>query len=221
MNEQSETDFEKIRVNIAQNLSKFRKAANLTQQDLAEKISYSDKAVSKWERGDGIPDVLVLKQLADIYGVTVNDFLVEHADEKPVVQSRLKSLWAKRWLIALISAGLVFFVATVISVLWLLIDRNATAEVAKFAYIGAIPLSAIVLLVFSCLWGKLWQRFVTVSALIWSLCLLVHVILQRAVQDLTTAWLIYIIGVAMQVLVILWFLLRFFVKRDKSKKEKV
>ncbi len=213
MSQQNETtNFEELRIIIANNLAKFRKQSNLTQQELAEKINYSDKAVSKWERAEGIPDVLVLKSLADIYGITVNDFLVVREDA-PLVKPRLKNLIAKRWLIALLSAGLVWFVATVITVLWLLVDN--TVPVAKYAYITAIPVSMIVLLVFSCIWGKLWQTSVVVSALIWSLCVLVHVVLVSS-----NAWLIYIIGAVLQLLVILWFLLRFFMKRDKAKREK-
>ena len=57
---------------IANNLVKSRKNAKLTQLELAEKLMYSDKNVSKWERGDSVPDVVILKQLADIYGITVN-----------------------------------------------------------------------------------------------------------------------------------------------------
>ena len=53
---------------LAENLIKYRKAANLTQAELAEKINYSDKAVSKWERAAGMPDVDVLKQIADLFG---------------------------------------------------------------------------------------------------------------------------------------------------------
>lgn len=212
MNEQNEaTNFEELRNIIAKNLVKFRKQANLTQQELAERINYSDKAVSKWERADGIPDVLVLKTLADIYGITVNDFLTEHEDT-PLVKPRRKNLIAKRWLIALLSAALVYFIATVITVLWLLIDN--TVPVAKYAYIAAIPVSMIVLLVFSCVWGRLWQTGITVSALIWSLCVLIHIVLAAP-----NAALIYIIGAAFQLLVILWFLLRFFIKRDKAKRE--
>lgn len=74
--------------------------------------------MSKWERGEGIPDVVVLKTLADMYGVTVNDFLVEHK-EQPLGKSSLKTLIAKRWLVALLSAGLVWLVATVVTVVWL------------------------------------------------------------------------------------------------------
>ena len=63
---------------IAENLAKYRKSANLTQLELAERLNYSDKSVSKWEQGNGMPDVFVLHKLAELYGVTVNDFLYRH-----------------------------------------------------------------------------------------------------------------------------------------------
>lgn len=194
---------------IAKNLSRFRKAAGITQQQLAQQINYSDKAVSKWERGEGIPDVVVLKTLADMYGVTVNDFLVEHK-EQPLGKPSLKTLIAKRWLVALLSAGLVWLVATVVTVVWLFVDK--TVPVAKYAYICALPVSLTVLLVFSCLWCKLWERCVVASLLMWSLCLLIHIFL-----NFSNAWLIYIIGAAVQLLIILWYLLRFFVLKDKNR----
>lgn len=194
---------------IAKNLSRFRKAAGITQQQLAQQINYSDKAVSKWERGEGIPDVVVLKTLADMYGVTVNDFLVEHK-EQPLDKSSLKTLIVKRWLVALLSAGLVWLVATVVTVVWLFVDK--TVPVAKYAYICALPVSLTVLLVFSCLWCKLWERCVVASLLMWSLCLLIHIFL-----NFSNAWLIYIIGAALQLLIILWYLLRFFVLKDKNR----
>ena len=60
---------------IAKNLAYYRKRAGLTQAALAEKINYSDKSVSKWESGAGTPDVYILVQLAQLYGVTVNDLV--------------------------------------------------------------------------------------------------------------------------------------------------
>ena len=60
---------------LAHNLVKFRKAAGLTQLELSEKIKYSNKTVSKWERAESFPDVFTLKKIAEIYGVTVNDIL--------------------------------------------------------------------------------------------------------------------------------------------------
>ena len=64
---------EKIKKTIASNLVYYRKLSNLKQIYVAEKINYSDKAISKWERGEGLPDIIVLYALAEIYGVTIND----------------------------------------------------------------------------------------------------------------------------------------------------
>ena len=205
---------EELKQIIADNLTNYRKQAHFTQQELAEKINYSDKAVSKWERAEGVPDVLVLKQLADLYGINVNDFLVDHT-EKPK-KLRFKDFWAKRWLITLLSAGLVFLIATVVVVLWLIIDPNTNLPVVKYTYIAAIPVALIVVLVFSCIWGKLWQRCVVVTALIWTLCLLIHLVLDIVTLDNT--WMIYLVGAALQLLVILWFILAYFVKRGKTNK---
>ena len=58
---------ERIKSNIAKNLTAYRKRCNLTQSQLAEKINYSDKAVSKWERGEGVPDTLVLLKMCEIF----------------------------------------------------------------------------------------------------------------------------------------------------------
>lgn len=205
------SSMDELKHTIANNLAEYRKQARLTQQQLAEKINYSDKAVSKWERGEGVPDVLVLKKLADLYGITVNDFLVEHSSRK---RPRLKEFWAKRWLIVLLSAGLVFLVATILTVIWWLIVPDDGRTVAKYAYIAAIPVALIVTLVFSCIWGKLWMRSAVASALIWTLCLLLHLVI-LTVTDY--AWMIYLIGAVLQILVILWFVLAYFLKRGKQK----
>lgn len=65
---------------IAKNISNLRQQNNLTQGDLADKLNYSDKAVSKWERAESIPDVAVLKKIADLFDVTL-DYLVSENNE--------------------------------------------------------------------------------------------------------------------------------------------
>ena len=70
-------DDEKVKKTIAENIVRYRRECNLTQAELAEKIHYSDKSVSKWERADGVPDIFVLVMLAELFGVTVNDLLTE------------------------------------------------------------------------------------------------------------------------------------------------
>ena len=127
---------EELKKIIAQNLLNYRKQAHLTQAELAEKVGYSDKNVSKWERAEGIPDVLVLHQLAELYGVTVNDFLVDHtaveqpqaaadeqADEPLIEKASLTKGTNKRHctnkiIIAILSALLAVAVGVII---WLLV----------------------------------------------------------------------------------------------------
>ena len=69
-----------IRQNLASNIALHRKALKLTQAELAEKLNYSDKAVSKWERGEAVPELTVLKQIADFFNVTI-DYLVGRSDD--------------------------------------------------------------------------------------------------------------------------------------------
>ena len=69
-----------IKATIAKNIAALRQAGGMTQLDLAEKLNYSDKAISKWERGESIPDVTVLKTIADLFGVTL-DYLLEEDHE--------------------------------------------------------------------------------------------------------------------------------------------
>lgn len=216
-NNQSNTNMEELKSIVAQNLVNFRKQTDLTQQDLAQKLNYSDKAVSKWERGESIPDVFVLKSIADIYGVTVNDFLVKHNDPLNIKHMR-RNLVVKRWLIALLSAGIVWLLATVVTVTWMFADSSA--RVAKYAYLVALPASLIVLLVFSCLWCKIWEKCGVASLLLWSLCVMVDVFISDFATNISFSWLIYIIGAVLQLFVILWYLLRFVVLKDKKRNEK-
>ena len=194
-----------IKETIANNLVGYRKKAGLTQQQIADKLNYSDKAVSKWERAEAVPDVIVLKQLADLYGIKVDDFFAEQPATKPVCEHK-KIRLARHWLVTLLSIGLVWLVATVVMVIWLLVDN--TFPVASYVYLAALPVSLIVAVVFSCLWGRIWQTGLTVSALIWSICVVLDVFM-----SLPNSWLVYLIGAVLQVLVILWFVLLFLLKK--------
>ena len=71
-----------LKLIIAQKLVALRKGNSMTQIELAEKLDYSDKAISKWERGESLPSVVVLKRIADVFGVTVDYFIYDVHDEK-------------------------------------------------------------------------------------------------------------------------------------------
>jgi transcriptional regulator with XRE-family HTH domain len=64
---------------IAENLIRCRKAAGMTQAEVAERINYSDKSVSKWESGNGVPDIYTLMQIAELFQVTLNELVGDEA----------------------------------------------------------------------------------------------------------------------------------------------
>ena len=75
---------EELRLITASNIIKLRTGAGMTQAELGQRLNYSDKSISKWERGEAIPDAFVLTQMAELFGVTVDYLLSSHdAWEKP------------------------------------------------------------------------------------------------------------------------------------------
>lgn len=80
---------EDIKSIFAKNLIQLRKQMKITQVEFAEKINYSDKAVSKWERGESIPDVAVLKSIGDFFGVTIDFLVTEHSESERLKKKQI------------------------------------------------------------------------------------------------------------------------------------
>lgn len=185
---------EKLREYFARNLSHYRKALGLTQIELAEKLNYSDKSISKWERGDGLPDLAVTVQLADIFGLTINDLLAEKP-RKRLLTTRNKTI------ITLLSIGLTWLVATILFFFFELILPNIYSW--WLLYIFSVPISAIISIVFSAVWWKKMHVFISTSVLIWSIALCIMLAV-----NLDKIYLIFIVAAVLQILTILWFLIK-------------
>lgn len=191
-----------LKANIARNIAALRRAHDMTQAELAEKLSYSDKSVSKWERGDGLPDVLVLTRIAELFGVSVSDLLAAEAPEPqaPAPQQKRISL-SRHALITALSVGLVWFVAALVFfVIKVIIPESSWAWMI---FVTALPIAAIVLVVFMHLWGRLIPQCLSVSALVWSVAVVIHLSAMR--PQLQNATLIYVAAGVFQVLVVLWY----------------
>ena len=210
----NDNDFKK---NIAENLTHYRNLFGMTQAELAEKLSYSDKSVSKWERGEGVPDIFVLKNLADMYGISVDDFFSDTPKkiESPKVQKSRNKI-----LTAFLSAGLVWFVATMVFVILRMILGFLEIYDAHqwIVFIYAIPITAIVILVLSEVWKTRIFSFLSVSLLIWGVALSIHLTSHLFLTQIPDASLVYLIPAVLQVMVILWYILRYF-KKDKKTKQ--
>ena len=195
---------------IAKNLVQLRTHAKLTQLQLAEMLNYSDKAVSKWERGEAIPDVRVLVQLAEIYNITVDD-IVNSEHKSGRVRPKM-NIGKKRLLIALLSIGLVWFVATGIFMILYFVD--STEPYAYLAYIVAPFASSIIGLIYSAKWGNSLSNAIACTLIIFTAALLIHLLVYEF-TTFTKIYFIYIVAGVFEVLVVLWFTLRYLNKRRK------
>lgn len=200
-------DEKKLKSIIADNITYYRKRSGLTQGKLAELISYSDKSVSKWERGDGIPDVTVLVRLAEIFDVTVNDLVSQDKPEEKVLPTRQR----RHILIDVMSILLVWLAATVVFVgLRVFLPEFDSAWIS---YILAIPVSSIVHLVFACIWWNHTVQFFSISILVWTCALGIQIIFFTFINGFDNISLIYICAAVLQVLALAWTLYRNFKKK--------
>lgn len=200
---------DELKETIAKNLAELRSSAQLTQLQLAEKLNYSDKAVSKWERGEAIPDIRVLIKLAEIYNITIDDIISPSREKK--VKHKM-NLGKKRLLITLLSAGLVWFIATALFMTVFFIP--STAEYAYLVYVCAPFVCAIVLTVFSAIWGNWITNTFTSSLIVWTAAVIFHVFV-RAFSDFDKIYFMYILAAAFEILILLWFPFRKLYKRKK------
>ena len=208
-----------INQNLAKNLAYYRKASGWTQAELAEKINYSDKSVSKWESGNGVPDLYILLRLAELYGVTLNDLVGGETPEKVKVKNvEKRKLHGTHISIMLLSSCIVWLVATCLFVMLSLWTPNFPNWLM---FIYAIPANAIVLIVFSAIWKYRLANFVAVSTLIWTtitaLVLTLETIAAYMQADFGTLWLLFLVGIPLETLEVFWVFFRFLFKRNKDK----
>ena len=184
---------------IARNIVDLRRKNGMTQLELAEKLNYTDKAVSKWERGESIPDVAVLKTIADLFGVTVDYLLTaEHKTTVPVL-SRLESTLRSHRVITGLSILLVALLATLICVILDLLPAERGG--AWLSFIWAVPVGSIVWLVFNSIWFNRHLNYLIISILVWSTLTATHI---TALFFGVNIWLIYVRGVPGQAIILLW-----------------
>ena len=205
-------DAEKLKNQIGKNIASYRKCAGLTQAGLAEKLNYSDKAVSKWERGESIPDVITLAQLAELFEITVNE-LVADPDvlpgdnpgnlEKAMTQVSEKALKRKanKNIILGLSSILVWFVALLSFVILSSFPMLEKYSFLMFFY--AIPANAIVALSLRSAWRDFRWNKALISAIVWGAIISIHVSLLVFLEF--NMWKLYLLCIPGQIAVFLWF----------------
>ena len=200
---------EKLKNQLGANIAAFRKRSGMTQAVLAERINFSDKAVSKWERGESIPDVITLAKLAQLFHITVDDLLKDH-NALPenvgkveqvmgsVVEKTLKRKADKR-IIAQLCTILVWFVALLVYVVC------ASLDVPKswIAFFFAIPVTCIVQLSLRSAWRDFRSNKWRISGIVWGFLLSIFMSIWLFAGK--TMWLIFLLGIPGQAAIFLWF----------------
>ncbi len=195
-----------IKKTIADNICELRKANKLTQVELAEKLNYSDKAVSRWERGDTLPDIDILLKICDLFNVTF-DYLISTEDKKEKEKQYTKAQVGNHLTTTLLAISIVWLFATIVYVY-----ANIILNITYWKiFVWAIPITAIVAVVSNVIWGKKKYAVYLESIMVWSILLAVFI------QFLDyKMWMIFILGIPIEVIIILWANLR--VKKSKNKK---
>ena len=202
-------DGENLKYQIGANIAAYRKRIGLTQAGLAEKLNYSDKAVSKWERGESVPDVVTLVQLAEQFGVTVNDLLVDPNAlpdnpgtlEKAIVHVSERALKRKadKGIILRLCTTLVWFVALLVFV----VVSSLGIPKSWVAFFYAIPANAVVLLSLRSAWHDFrWNRAL-ISVIMWGSLLSVYMSLLLFFG--WNVWKLFLLGIPGQIAIFLWF----------------
>jgi len=190
---------EELKFVIAKNLVFLRKTYGYTQAEVAKKLDYTDKSVSKWETGECVPPIEILKKLADFYEITLDQLvssnplcITKEPTQERVHHSKLAiSLLAiiTIWLIA--TCGFSFgYLSNIYSDSWLI-------------FIYAVPASFICAIVFNTIWGNKRRNYVFISFLIWTL-LAAFYLTFVVIFDKPQYWPIFFIGIPSQVIIIIW-----------------
>ena len=191
-----------LREVVAKNICELRQQAGMTQLMLAEKLSYSDKAVSKWERGESFPDIFMLKKIADLFSVSVDYLFAEdHSEALKRSKTVSKIVRRNRILISFLASMLVWLIATVLFVALGFLDVES-AFFSWLVFIYAIPLCLVVALVFNSIWGIKKLNYLMITLISWTLLTSVHITF-LALSDFNI-WIIYVIGIPVQIIIFLW-----------------
>lgn len=192
---------------ISKNLIALRNAHKLTQAELAEKLSYSDKAISKWERGESLPEICVLKQISQMFDVTLDWLTTPHLPKEsaPPKKSKISRHTA---ITALSVAGVWLMIMVAFTTAWIM------GFVCWQLFVVALPLSCIALFVCNILWGKLSWGAAISSVFWWTLMTSIFVIFLDS-----RLWMLFVLGVPLQLCTL--FIFGILAKNDKNTKKKV
>jgi len=181
---------EDIKGNIAENLARLRKNNGYTQQEFAKIFNYSDKAVSRWEKGESLPDIDVLEKICDFYGIRFDDLI--HKD-LIIHETKTKFDGNKLALVLLY----VFFTYTLATIIFVY-NQIYGGFIFWQIFVWAIPVCCLFGYWYARKWWKTRYQIAFLSVGMWSL--IISFYLQFLDMNL---WPIFLLGIPLQGVIIL------------------
>jgi len=194
---------EELKSIIAENIIKLRTYYQMTQIELAEKLNYSDKTISKWERGESTPDIAVLVAMAELFCVSLDDLTkAGNVEDKIKKDEKQKPRYSRR-AITHLAEGTVIFLAMLSFIITSLIMPEAVFRWLYFIY--AVPVMFIVRLVLNSIWFNRRHNYLIISGLMWTTLATIHITFLFFNINVS---LIYLLGVVGQAMIIIWSFIR-------------
>lgn len=189
---------EELKLVTAGNLINLRTGAGMTQAELGAKLNYSDKSISKWERGEAIPDAFVLTQMAELFGVSVDYILSSHDAWEPTVapeDPRQDVVYSTSVITAIAVLGVWTLALTAFVTLWLAVD-----QLRWQIFVAAFPVSVLTWTVLMCVFKRTRHLKYMVALFVLSIFVCVYLLLLNR-----NPWQIFMIAVLAEVIVFLSF----------------
>ena len=189
---------EELKLVTAGNLINLRTGAGMTQAELGAKLNYSDKSISKWERGEAIPDAYVLTQIAELFGVSVDYILSSHDAWEPTVtpeDPRQDVVYSTSVITAIAVVGVWTLALTACVTLWLAVD-----QLRWQIFVAAFPVSVLTWMVLMCVFKRTKHLKYMVALFVLSIFVCVYLLLLNR-----NPWQIFMIAVLAEVIVFLSF----------------
>lgn len=183
---------------IAKNIVELRRSQNITQLELAEKLNYTDKAISKWERGESLPDIIILKKIADLFNVSV-DYLLSSSHENIEKHHICEYKNKNHKLILWMTIFLTFLLATLVFAIAKINELSSVWYWLPFVY--AVPVSTILGLIFNSIWFKGKNNYLLISLLLWTILASIFLSFLAFGNNL---WILFILGVPGEAIILLW-----------------
>lgn len=190
-------ELSELKLITASNIIKLRTEAGMTQAELGARLNYSDKTISKWERGEAIPDAYVLTQIAEIFHVTVDYILSSHTAWVAPVEETPEPSYSVEVIIALTMVAIWTTSLTIFVMLWLF------DYIVPQVFLVTLPISLLVYMILICAFKRRKYLSVVVAAFVLSLLLMLYFLL-----PVRRPWQLFIIAVPALVIIFLSFNIR-------------